>query len=65
MKCTLGHPAQDRQCRIWDLRANRCEGLMEAPSQSCVAFDQQVGLVPLSCPLFASLVSHCHLLYQS
>ena len=38
---------------------------MEAPSQSCVAFDQQVGLVPLSCPLFASLVSHCHLLYQS
>ncbi|KAK9916201.1 hypothetical protein WJX75_010004 [Coccomyxa subellipsoidea] len=36
--------ALDRQVRIWDLRVNRSEGVMDAPSQSCVAFDQQ-GLV--------------------
>ncbi|EIE25790.1 histone H3 methyltransferase complex and RNA cleavage factor II complex, subunit SWD2 [Coccomyxa subellipsoidea C-169] len=34
----------DRKVRIWDLRVNKSEGVMDAPSQSCVAFDQQ-GLV--------------------
>lgn len=33
---------QDRQVRIWDLRANKSEGVLDAPSQCCVAFDQQV-----------------------
>ncbi|BDA44001.1 WD repeat-containing protein 82 [Coccomyxa sp. Obi] len=36
--------AMDRQVRIWDLRANKSEGVLDAPSQCCVAFDQQ-GLV--------------------
>lgn len=36
---------QDRKVRIWDLRVNKSEGVMDAPSQSCVAFDQQVQML--------------------
>lgn len=28
--------------RLWDLRTNGCQGLLQAPAQPCAAFDQQV-----------------------
>jgi len=33
---------QDRQMRLWDLRTNVCQGLLQAPARPCAAFDQQV-----------------------
>ena len=29
--------------RMWDLRANKCEGILQTPTKSAIAFDQQVG----------------------
>ena len=34
--------AEDRQMRLWDVRTNVCQGLLQAPAQPCAAFDQQV-----------------------
>ena len=45
-----GSDAQDCAVRMWDLRANKCEGLMETPTRSAIAFDQQVA----SCPQAAT-----------
>lgn len=33
---------QDCAVRMWDLRSMNCEGLLETPAKSAVAFDQQV-----------------------
>ena len=42
-RVTLGVLAlQDRQMRLWDLRTNVCQGLLQAPARPCAAFDQQV-----------------------
>ncbi len=33
---------QDCAVRMWDLRSINCEGLLETPARSAIAFDQQV-----------------------
>ena len=33
---------QDCAVRMWDLRSMNCEGLLETPARSAIAFDQQV-----------------------
>eukprot|EP00200_Dunaliella_tertiolecta_P004296 CAMPEP_0202349436 /NCGR_PEP_ID=MMETSP1126-20121109/6933_1 /ASSEMBLY_ACC=CAM_ASM_000457 /TAXON_ID=3047 /ORGANISM="Dunaliella tertiolecta, Strain CCMP1320" /LENGTH=288 /DNA_ID=CAMNT_0048941255 /DNA_START=162 /DNA_END=1025 /DNA_ORIENTATION=+ len=36
--------SQDKTVRLWDMRTNLCQGLMQAPGNPCASFDQQ-GLV--------------------
>ena len=43
--------------RMWDLRANKCEGLMETPTRSAIAFDQQVASCHASC--YSTVISPC------
>jgi COMPASS component SWD2 len=35
--------AEDKQVRLWDLRANGCQALLQAPGLPTTAFDEQVG----------------------
>ena len=41
-----GAGMQDCAVRMWDLRSMSCEGLLETPAKSAVAFDQQVDRRP-------------------
>ena len=52
---------QDRQVRLWDLRTNMCQGLLEVPGHHpCAAFDQQVThLTPLIAPLEPLTLEGC------
>ncbi len=49
--------------RMWDLRANKCEGLMETPTRSAIAFDQQVASWLASC--YSPVISPCEGLYHA
>ncbi|KAF5829449.1 WD40-repeat-containing domain protein [Dunaliella salina] len=35
--------SQDKTVRLWDMRTNLCQGLMQAPGNPCASFDQQAG----------------------
>ncbi|KAJ9533442.1 hypothetical protein QJQ45_026480 [Haematococcus lacustris] len=41
---TVMSASQDKTVRLWDLRTNICQGLMQVPGNPCAAYDQQ-GLV--------------------
>ena len=46
---------QDGQVRLWDLRANQCQGFLACPPGPCCTFDEQVSSITCSITFLLSM----------